>query len=71
MLSRTSLDRLLNRIDSSSVSKDGKTEAVMHGLLEQQQTLCTIFHNFWSEVGKQEKSRFLQRAAMLALQALY
>jgi len=35
MLSRTCLDRLLNR----SISKDGRTEAV-HGLLEQQQTLC-------------------------------
>jgi len=40
MLSRTSLDRLLNKIDSSGVSKDGKIEAAVHGLLEQQQTLC-------------------------------
>jgi len=32
-------DKLLNKIDSSSVSKYGKIEAV-HGLLEQQQMLC-------------------------------
>ena len=37
MLSRT---KLLNKTDSSSISKDGKIEAV-HGLLEQQQTLDT------------------------------
>jgi len=39
--SRTSRARLLNKIDSSNVSKDGKTEA-MHGLLEQRQTLCLL-----------------------------
>jgi len=33
MFSRTSLDKLLNKIDCSSVLKDGKTEAV-HDLLE-------------------------------------
>jgi len=32
MLSRTKLHRLLNKIDSGSLSKDGKIEAV-HGLL--------------------------------------
>jgi len=38
--SRISLTRLLNNIDSSSVSKDGKMEAMaVHGLLEQQETL--------------------------------
>jgi len=37
MLSRTSLARLPNKIDSSSVSKDGKI-AVVHGL----QTLCML-----------------------------
>jgi len=31
----------LKKLDGSSVSKDGKTEAV-HGLLEQQQTLCLL-----------------------------
>jgi len=41
MLSRTSLNRMLNKIDSSSVSKDGKIE-VIHGLLEQQQTFNVV-----------------------------
>jgi len=38
MLSRTSMDRLLNKTDSSSVLKDGKTESV-HGLLQHQSFL--------------------------------
>jgi len=38
-LYRTSLGRLLNKIDSKSISKDGKTQ-VVHDLLERQQTLC-------------------------------
>jgi len=40
LFSRTSLDKLLNKIDCSNVGllKDGKTEAV-HDLLEQQQAL--------------------------------
>jgi len=41
ILRRTSLDRLLNKIDSSSVLKDGKIEAVQ-GLPEQQQILCLL-----------------------------
>jgi len=41
MLSRTSLGRLLDKIDSGSVSKDRKIET-SHGLLEQQQTVCTL-----------------------------
>jgi len=41
MFSRISLDRLLNKIDRRSVSKDGKIEAV-HGVLKQQQTLCLL-----------------------------
>jgi len=35
LFSRTSLDKLLNKIDCSNVLKDGKIEAV-HDLLEQQ-----------------------------------
>jgi len=35
---RTSLDKLLNKIDCSSALKDGKIKAI-HDLLEQQQTL--------------------------------
>jgi len=38
LFSRTSLDKLLYKINCSSVSKDGKTDAV-HNLLEQQQVL--------------------------------
>jgi len=41
ILSRTSLDRLLNKIDSSIISQDGKIEAI-HGLPEQQETLSLI-----------------------------
>ena len=37
MLSRTSMDRLLNKIKSSAL-KDGKIEAI-HGLLEQHKNL--------------------------------
>ena len=44
MLSRTSLARLLNKIDSSSASKDGNIAAV-HGLPQQQRTLlyCCLY----------------------------
>ena len=41
ILSRTSVERLLNKINSISVSKEGKIEAV-HGLLQQQETLCLL-----------------------------
>jgi len=41
MLSKTSLDMLPNKIDSSSVLKDGKTQAI-YGLLKQQQTFCSL-----------------------------
>jgi len=41
MLSRTSLDRLLNKTVSCSVLNDGKIEAV-HCQFEQQQTLCKL-----------------------------
>jgi len=38
---RTSLDKLLNKIDCSNVLKDGKIE-VVHDLLEQQQALYLL-----------------------------
>ena len=38
MFRRTSLNKLLNKIDCSNALKDGKVEAV-HDLLEQQQVL--------------------------------
>jgi len=41
MLSSTSLDKLLNKIDCSNVLKDGKIE-VVHDLLEQQQALYLL-----------------------------
>jgi len=43
MFSRTSLDKLLNKIDCSNVHvlKDGKIEAV-HDLLEQQKVLYLL-----------------------------
>jgi len=41
MFSRTSIVKLLNKIDCSNVLKDGKIEAV-HDLLEQQQALYLL-----------------------------
>jgi len=41
MFSRTSLDKLLNKMDYSSVMKDGKIEA-FHNLFEQQQALYLL-----------------------------
>jgi len=39
--SRTSLNRLLNKVDSGDVSKDRKIYAV-RGLLEEQEILCLL-----------------------------
>ena len=47
---------LLNKIDSSSVSKDGKIEAV-HDLLEQQETLCLLQTLMCSEAGGKSRRR--------------
>jgi len=41
MFSRTSLDKLMNKVDCSSVLKDGKLEAV-DDLREQQQALYLL-----------------------------
>jgi len=43
MLSRTSLDRLLNISNSRSVSKDWEIEAI-HGLLEVEQQQLNVVH---------------------------
>jgi len=56
MFSRTSLDRLLNEIDSSSVWKDGKIE-VVHGLPEQQQTLCLSETRYAASPGGKSRRR--------------
>jgi len=56
MLSRISLDRLLNIIDSSDISKDEKTEAV-HGLIEQLQTSCLLETSYAARRGGKYRMR--------------
>jgi len=52
----TSLDRLLNKINSSSVLKDGKIEAV-RSLLEQQETLYLLEIEYAARRGRKSRVR--------------
>ena len=56
MFSRTSLDKLLKKIDRSSVLKDEKIEAV-HDLLEQQQSLYLLQFDLQTAPRPDRKSR--------------
>jgi len=42
LFSKTSLDKLLNKINCSNILKDGKIEAIIHDLIEQQEALYLL-----------------------------
>ena len=56
IVSRISLDRLLNKIYNSSVSKDWKIEAIC-GLPEQQETLCLLETSHAARRGGKSRKR--------------